>query len=101
MKAPIAKEKPTLDVTSAAPDSKKPDAEREEFAVAEQHDAVERPPYDEAASTHQDRHGEHAQQEVAPSGLATRIGEHRKQQHERQDAQILKEQDRHGETAVR
>ena len=86
-------------------DGEEADAEREEIAVPQGRHPVERPAHREAPADHQRRHraeaGEHPHPERRQALPAAGGGEQRQQRHERHDAQVLEQQDRHRFPPVR
>ena len=80
-------------------DRKEADAEGEEIAVPLRHHPIERPAHREPPSDHQHDHRPEADQQLHPDRRRARPaagpGEQGEQRHDRDDAEVLEEQDRH------
>ncbi len=104
MKAPMAMEKTRPSRHHGGADTEKSDAQGKQVAVAEHHDPVQRPADDEPAADHESGDDCEPAQELDAHRRrisGSQSGEQRQHQNERQDAQILEEQDGDHGTPVR
>ena len=80
------------------------DAEGKELPISEEHDAIQNPGDDNAATRHQDGHYQQAPGDASPvadRGARLRVRKHWHEQHQRHHAQVLKQEDRDDNPAVR
>ena len=101
--APSASDIPNADVTYAAPSPMKHDREREDLAVAELGDAPEGARHGESPADDERRDHDDAEHDTSRRGAEAgrRAGEQRREEHQRHDAEILEQQDRDDDAAVR
>ena len=97
-KAPIASEKAHPGRHERGGDGEEADAEREQLAVAQEDDAVERPADDGPPPDDERRDHRQPAGDPQPQTAARRLappGQERHQEHEGDDAEVLEQQDRH------